>query len=459
MTLVRRLGSFEEYHVLDNDAMCNGFDLVGPVITNAVLQIVTREISRRYPILTTDVVYVNDEFYLSLPKTAPIVPVISIPMKSEQDWIHTAEKALNTPFNFGKGEALWRVIFDRVENTNRILLIWSHVVNDGISSYILMADLIKCCSDVILNNTSEWQKIIPQEIPLDAQSLLYPQGFDGLSEVEKQRINEVCILRNSNIFQATEREVQRYKNQTLHLPFDHDIGESRTNFCLKFLPPATLSNLVRKCKSKNVTVGSALLATGHYLLYKRAHGTSNTSIETIIDYYLDMRTRIKQNVRGVVGCLIGEFGSEATINENDFNFWEFCQNVHRETIEGMKQGYADLFFVYEMFNKQYDGGVVLVDKKWMGKSGDLSVSVMPPFGPSNIGCFKMKNFWGTSHNHSDGCWVYSIIMITLDDVMSITVQYDARLLRRNSAEKLLQDYIDLINAICDDHSELLPSKL
>ena len=169
----------------------------------------------------------------------PRIPLRVIESKSEVHWIEETEKELDIPLPFGEGPLVRAILLDSIkQNKSDLLVTFCHVPTDGISSIMVIKNLLTVISKLIKGETVNLGS--PLDNPLPTLELLK----DDLEFPTEENAD------NETPYPVVELEPDK------NVP----VEKRRTRFIQKNLTETETNQLVARCKENNTSVHGVLCA-------------------------------------------------------------------------------------------------------------------------------------------------------------------------------------------------------
>jgi NRPS condensation-like uncharacterized protein len=277
------------------------------------------------------------------------IPIEVVPRRSENDWIKIHAEALKIPYEFETRPAI-RFILVQSPDGSELIILCHHMICDGMSLAYLARDLM-----VHLGDPAREVEVLPAPPPITVDSLPSDVSLSGLAKFLINRIRqkwaeEGVFFDHQDYEILTKAYWDNYNYEILSI----ELSEEET------------SALVARCRSKGLTVNSALTAAFSGA-QSFVEGEKPYHAKTIVA--ANLRDRLPNPPGEAVGYYAG--GVELRLRyEYRRSFWENARRFHRKTQPKFTN--KDLFEqaltwlhmdsnIYEAMNFKRLGGLVPSD--------------------------------------------------------------------------------------------------
>jgi hypothetical protein len=436
---MRTLGSWEKWVLRNNYMVTVVGEISGPIIDEYTLSNAAKLLTKRHPLLGMDILSQNEETLFFKPISSPIIPTTIIALHHQNEWQELLEREINKPVLCEKGIPLCRILLAIYHNQQRIIISYSHAIGDGTSAMIIMKDFLTYSSMIYNNQTPDIESL-----PLlpSVRDLIYP---NGLNRQERAQIDEYIKL-----------EVYMRKNRTFLVPHDVIARDVQSSNGIVVMNGNNLSELKAKCKQQKVTVGSAILTACSFVLAKYAYQKGINEPVADIEVDVNIRKRLLSGSLGDDHCglLIGIAPVRTRIKPDD-EWWVLCKEAHKSLVSLVKNR------TYELYGPAVDEADDILEQdeefcKWYEQHGnrfaDINLSNMGVFPfDTHFGPYSLERITTAGGNNSEGT-NYLILINTVNENISYCLVYDKALIKRSTAEKFLNDVIELLKRCTSDNN-------
>ena len=288
------------------------------------------------------------------------IPIEVFPRKSESDWIEIHANASKIPYEFETQPAI-RLILVQSSEISELIILCHHIICDGLSLAFLARDLM-----VYLGDPSREVEVLPDPEPINLDNL--PSDV-SLSSFVKYLINRIKRKWDDEIifFDQEDYEIltKTYWDNYQHRLFSIELSEEQT------------SALIERCRSKGITVNSAITTAfsgAQSFVANENHGHTKTAIA------VSLRDRIPIHPGEAIGFYA--MGFELKIKyDHRKDYWHNARKIHEKIksnfsnkkVFGMLPSYLQMDSnIYEALNFKKLGALVSPDLPRFKKLFDFS---------------------------------------------------------------------------------------
>ncbi len=369
----------------------------------------------------------GDSFYSVIPEG--MVKIETRDSDKEEDWKKIIHEQERIPFDFIHGELIRFFILKKVDAIG-LVIVAHHLVGDGLAITYLIRDIMESLGNPFLSF---------QKMPIQ----LYNVESIPTGAILRPWI--LLLIKLSNKSWNKNKKVFQYAE---YLDMFHSYWKNRkTAVESKVISGSDLTKLMEKCKANNVTMNSAIVTA--FLL--------GVKVEKEVGMAASIRPE------GYEG--MGNYATGISINYSpDYNksFWENTQIVQAYIYKKINDDKAKYFLLQFLRNIEptlvdaaYFSAFAGFDNKMAGRYRDMFGynNKKKGFSVTNLTKLKIPSVYG-NYSIDNLDFVAPIVpnakqiigVVTLEDKMSITMQYEVK----EDAENKKKDFENSIHILCSN---------
>lgn len=420
---MRPLGANEHIIWHSAQAGCINFVVCGCLsgsINEDTMRAGLRLLEKRHPLIQCRVDTQGTPPVFTSKGVAPI-PLKVYPRKSFTDWIHQAEKEVNTPFPC-TGPLMRAVLLKDTSRTD-ILLALHHVIGEGMSSTYLMRDLLQNIADITGGKTPNLTSF-PLYPPMED---LLPPHARGLQECIKtiKFLGKLVRIMMQGPVTLTDKNC----NQN---------GYARNKYYM-FSQKET-ETFIAKCHTESTTVHGAVCAA---LL---------TAASTFTDQNCPIGCMSPVNMRPVLDPPLGdEVGFYASMvvtahTVKDVQFWDLARHIKNDVHHAITSGESfvsvkllDLFIPKNMTSSRLIKRISQVYPVAVLLSNVGKITMPAQYGP-----YTLEEFHVAIANKAVP-HIPNIVILTYQNRLSMTFSYIEPPFSSDQIDTLVRNTINILH--------------
>jgi len=278
-------------------------------VTESLLREAIHKAQQRHPNLRVRIREGNDHIPWFTSEGVQDIPVVVVPRKSQDDWIHIYAEAAKVPFDFEKRPAI-RFFLVHSPEISELIILCHHIICDGLSLAFLARDLM-----TLLGDPDRDPPPLPDPQPISLDNLPDGVSQNGLVKYFIERINRQWDGEKIHFDQEDYYSLcEAYWNNFHHEILSIELDEYQT------------SRIVDRCREMGVTVNSALAAA---FVGAQTIIQGDLLNQPTLGSAASVRDRLNNPETDIMGFYAGVVILKFRYDQSK-NFWENALRLHKK---------------------------------------------------------------------------------------------------------------------------------